>query len=278
MLGVRLRRTECLLQECHAHSLGPADVTQGRQGPKLALDHLSEQGEPHRDDLAVLGKLGDRLIQKGVLVLGEIARPLRQVSVSDPEGRQHLPGMARIEKVDGYRILSFHEPDFQFPHEPGRRHPEIVSYHDDRLEVLTVALSQRGDQFRVLLTPLRMEPLLELVQDNQHLLPGAQHSSLPHECQGIDQPRLRRQIGTRRAQCFQQPRFRLLRARLDIDSQDVPRQQGQYACLDQRGLPTTRGPKDEPHSEGFVGISPFDMRLPEPNVVGQALPVSWSRQ
>ena len=49
------------------------------------------------------------------------------------------------------------------------RHPEIIPHHHDRLDMLAVALPKGGDQFRVLLTPLGMQPLLELVQDQQHL-------------------------------------------------------------------------------------------------------------
>ena len=64
------RRTEGFFEEGHTDALGTADSRKRRRGPELALHHLGEQGQPHRDDLAVLGKLADGLIQKGVLVPG----------------------------------------------------------------------------------------------------------------------------------------------------------------------------------------------------------------
>ena len=65
--------------------------------------------------------------------------------------------------------------------------PEIISHHDDRLDMLAIAMTQSSDQLRVLLATLRMEPLLELVQDQQRLLTGPEHPSLPDCRQGIDQ-------------------------------------------------------------------------------------------
>ncbi len=64
MLGIRLRGTERLFQKRHSNSLGPADIAQGRHGPRLALHHLGEQRESHGDNLAVPGKTGDGLIEK----------------------------------------------------------------------------------------------------------------------------------------------------------------------------------------------------------------------
>jgi hypothetical protein len=82
--------------------------------------------------------------------------------------------MARIEKINGGRILSLDQFNLQFRHDPSRRHPEIVSHQRDRLEVPAITLTQSGNEFCVLLTPLRMEPLLELVKDNEELLPSTE--------------------------------------------------------------------------------------------------------
>jgi hypothetical protein len=90
--------------------------------------------------------------------------------------------MAGIEKINGGGVLSLDQFNLQFSHAPSRRHPEIVSHHHDRLNVLAITLTQSGNQFCVLLTPLRMEPLLELVKDEQELLPRTQYPSFPHCC------------------------------------------------------------------------------------------------
>ena len=107
---MRVRGAEGLFQEGDADALGAADLAQGRRRPGLPLDHLGEQGQPHRDDLAVLGQPGDRLVEEGVLVLGDqLARPLGQTPVGPAERRQHLPGVAQVEEIDGGDVLPLDE-------------------------------------------------------------------------------------------------------------------------------------------------------------------------
>ena len=104
--------------------------------------------------------------------------------------------MQEVEEVDGGRVLAFDEADLQVPHEPGRRHPEIVADHHDCLNVLAVALPQSGDQLCVLLVPPGEEPLLELVEDQQDLLSRPQDVPPPQGRQRIDEVPLGRQVGT----------------------------------------------------------------------------------
>src|ERR1017187_464601 len=105
MLRVGLRGTERLVEKGYPHALGATDLTQSCGGPGLALDHVGEHGEPHRDDLAVLGKLGDRLIQKGVLVPGDVARPVWQTPVRDTERCQYFARMTNVEEIDERGVL-----------------------------------------------------------------------------------------------------------------------------------------------------------------------------
>ena len=86
------------------------------------------------------------------------------------KSRQHFSGMVYVEQIDRGGILSFEEANFQLPHESGRRHPEIVPYHHDALHVLAVTLPQGLHQVGVLLFLFGVQPLFELVQDDQHLL------------------------------------------------------------------------------------------------------------
>ena len=129
--------------------------------------------------------------------------------------------MQQVEQVDGGRVLALDEADLQVPHEPGRRHPEVVADHDDRLDVLAVALPQRGDQLGVLLVPAGEEPLLELVEDQQDLLARPQHPAPPQGGQRIDEVRAGGQVGADLAQALEQPGLGLLRRRLDVDRQHV---------------------------------------------------------
>ena len=77
--------------------------------------------------------------------------------------------MPRIEEVHGGGVLAFDEPDLQVSEESGRRHPEVVAYHDDGLDAPTVRLAQGGQQFGVLHPSSGVQPLLELVQHDRHL-------------------------------------------------------------------------------------------------------------
>ena len=105
--------------------------------------------------------------------------------------------MVEVEEINGCRVLPFDEADLQIPHEPGRRHPEIIPHHHNRLNMLAIALTKGGDQFGVLLASLRMEPLLELVQDQQHLPLRWQDATPSQVCQRIDQPQSSGQFRTR---------------------------------------------------------------------------------
>ena len=152
----------------------------------------------HRDvrlvDQAVgglLGVLGDREPDAGrddERVTADLERPA--------ERRQHFPGVVQVEEIHGRRVLSFEEADLQVPHEPGRRHPEIIPHHHDGLEMFAIALTKGGDQLGVLLTSLGMEPLLELVQDQQHLALRWQDLTFSQFRQRMNQPRSSGQFRT----------------------------------------------------------------------------------
>ena len=64
--------TECLFQKVDADAFCPADLVQRGRNPRLALDHLGKQGQPHRDHLAILRQArGDRA-DKLVLIGGQV--------------------------------------------------------------------------------------------------------------------------------------------------------------------------------------------------------------
>ena len=130
---------------------------------------------------------------------------------------QDLSSVVKVEEINGCRVLPFEKADLQIPHEPGRRHPEIVSHQHDRLNMLAIAMTKSGNQFAVLLASLRMEPLLELVQDKQHLPLRWQDATPSQVCERIDQTRSSGQFRTRLTQALEQPAFGLLRGRLDVD-------------------------------------------------------------
>ena len=82
-----------------------------------------------------------------------------------------LSGRGESKEIDRSRVLAFNKPNLQFPHEAGGRHPEIIPHHDDALHPAAIALSQSLHELGVLLLLPGMEPLLELVEDEQHFFP-----------------------------------------------------------------------------------------------------------
>ncbi len=150
--------------------------------------------------------------------------------------------MERVEEVHGRRVLALEQADVQLAEEPGRGHPEIVADHHDRLDALAVAVPQRGDQLGLLLAPAGGEPLLELVEDQQHLLPRAQRPAPPQRRHGIDEAAIGGQVGAGLAQPAQQPGLGLLGRRLDVDRQHILAQPGSRPALTIDDLPQPEGP------------------------------------
>ena len=191
MLGRGGRGTEGLFQERDAHALGAADLPASVAGVQ-GFPFIISANRASRTEMILPSWASPEidLIQKGVLVPGEIADPFGQRS------RRRCPnavstflawrGSKRSTAAD---VLPFEQADLQVPHEPGRRHPEIIPHHHDRLNMLAIAMTKSGDQFRVLLTSLGVEPLLELVQDQQHLPLRWQDATPSQVRQRIDQPR-----------------------------------------------------------------------------------------
>jgi hypothetical protein len=67
-------------------------------------------------------------------------------------------------------FLSLHEMNLQSVHKPADGEPEIIPYHDYCLQPPAIAQSQVLHEFAVLLVFLSVQPLLELVQHQQHIL------------------------------------------------------------------------------------------------------------
>ena len=58
----------------------------------------------------------------------------------------------------------------QVAHEAAHGQPEVVAHQDHRLDPLPVALPERLGEFGVLPSLGGVKPLLELVEDDEHLL------------------------------------------------------------------------------------------------------------
>ena len=149
--------------------------------------------------------------------------------------------MAGIKEIDQGDVLIRYEIDLQVPHEPAGGEPEIVPHHHNGLDMLAIAVPKSGDQFRVLLASLRMEPLLELIQDQQHLALRRQDATPSQFCQRIDQPNPRGSSG----QTLRKP----LSSRASVSSGVASMYTGR-TCLPSRGRSPALTSDDFPQPEG----------------------------
>ena len=96
---------------------------------------------------------------------------------------------------------------------------------------------------------LGVQPLLELVEDDHHLLAYGD-ALAPAQCsQRLFQTQVVRQGRTTLAQAVQQASFRFLGSRLDVDGNHVVGQARQQAGLHQRRFAAPRRPVDQAHGE-----------------------------
>ena len=80
--------------------------------------------------------------------------------------------MSRVEPADTRAVLAVREVHVEIAQERRDRHPEIIPHDDDRLDSRAVALSEGLDQFRSLQCRVRVQPLLELIENQQQLVAG----------------------------------------------------------------------------------------------------------
>ena len=201
--------------------------------PRLALHHLGEQGQTDTDDFAVFSQTSDRLRDKGLLFLAYFAEMIRQGSKSPAKSRQHFFSMADWKEIDGRGIRCFDKSDFDLSHEASRRHPEIISHHDDALESASIALPERLNKVRMLYLRPGMEPLLELIKDNQHLL-AYRNSLATSQClQRFFEAQIVFECWTTLPQSIQKTGFRFFRCGFDINRDHIFGEPGRQSRLDQ---------------------------------------------
>ena len=172
------------------------------------------------------------------------ARRHRQFPVGSAEGGQHLASVQKIEQIDQGDVRVRFQVDLQLAHEPAGSQPKIIPDQHDRLEVLAVALPQRGDQLGILLTLPGEEPLLELVQHQKHLLARVRNVRPRRSAQPCGPPpgQPRAQLRDRLANPFEQPGFGLRRSGLDVNRPHRLAEPGKQPALTSDDLPQPEGP------------------------------------
>src|SRR5580704_11462909 len=100
------------------------------------------------------------------------------MTVSPAKGSQHFTSVQQVKEIDESGVLALDNPNLQRLHEPAHSKPKIVTHHDDALHPFAVALPQGLHEISFFLVMLGVEPLLELVEDDHHLLPRLDKSAL----------------------------------------------------------------------------------------------------
>src|SRR5262245_40932861 len=116
-------RCKRLFEEHHADPFGAAHFLERGWGPRLRLHHPGKQSEPHGNDLAILGKPSNGLIEETVLGFGTLAEIIWQSTIGPPKGSQHLAGVKVVEEIDQSRVTPFQDLDFDRFHEPADGKP-----------------------------------------------------------------------------------------------------------------------------------------------------------
>ena len=110
--------------------------------------------------------------------------------------------MAEVEEIDDGEVVALRRIDPELPHEPEQGHPEVVPHHHERLDPPAVAMTAVPAASSVSSSDAPgMEPLLELVDDEQNLV-SSRDSPPCTDSQRVPEAESRREAsGT----CFRNP-------------------------------------------------------------------------
>src|SRR5271157_2294930 len=156
--------------------------------------------------------------QEGLLIPGRQLQSLGQSPERLSKLGEHFSSMYLIEQIDWSDVFALNKFDMEIAHEPGQGHPEIIPHHDDALDVLAVTLPKALDQFGIVLLPPGVQPLLELVENDEDLLLRPQ--PLPESDDLLRQIHVSGQVGKPPPYPVEQSYLGLLGSRLDIDEGD----------------------------------------------------------
>ena len=195
-----------------------------------------------------------------------------------PNAANTLRAWSKSKQIDQSTVLTFNKPNFQFPQEPTHRHPEVIPHHHDALHSATVALPQGLHQIGVFFFLLGVQPLLELVENDQHFLADRDalaSPQVPPVClSGSGCLRVRGSVFASHAATG----FGFFRRGFDVNRDHILGQSRQQSRFDQRRFAATGWPVDQADRKRVVGIGFFDAGLPEPQAVGQAVTISGAGQ
>ena len=182
--------------------------------------------------------------------------------------------MIDVEKIDGGKIMSFDDGRFEVAHEPAGPHGEVVAHHHDALNPAAVTFAQGGYQVGIGVGRASVQPLLELVENDDDFFVRA----APQRGERLDQRQSVREPRDLPQQAVQDPALGLVGRRFDVNGEHVIGQPWDQAGLEQRRFPAAGRPVKHADGKRPSRVGFFDARLPEANRIGQAVPIAWSRE
>ena len=221
---------EGLLEEQHADPFDAAECIERFGSPGTMADEFREERQADANDAIVLGEFPNGSIDKRMLLRCHLRRVGRKPAVRLPVLDQDAPGMAHVEEVDDLEVPALNQGDVEPFHEPRRGHREIVSNDHNHLQELAVALSDRTDQFRFVTIRRCMEPLLELIDEEDDTVAAA--ATDPRK--GLNETGLAGKLRQGVAHLRQDILFRSVSRRGDIESFQPTVDAGEEAGTDQR--------------------------------------------
>ena len=172
---------ERLLQKRHADPVeeSPAAADRDAQGldrrrrPDAGLHHFSEQRQVHRHDAdRLLRQSRGRPIDEGRFLVRHVRRHPGQTPQSLTEADEHPACVVNGKGIDRGIVAPLLDRSLHGLHEAIGGQAEVVANEHDRLHAAAVAVPQRRHQLRGGRIGVRLEPLLELVEDDDNLAPG----------------------------------------------------------------------------------------------------------
>src|SRR5436305_5614725 len=162
--------------------------------------------------------------------------------------------MRAVKEIDGGAVLSLVQRNRELIGEAAERHPKIVTDEQERLERRAVTAFQRLNEFGSRRLRMRVKPLLELIEHEDHFL-GAERTLLQPLAQ-FGQRQVARQrwisIGNRAAKRRCQTRLGVMGVAFDADNSNLVTKLRRHAGFYQRRFAAARGTINDAHIQAAV--------------------------
>jgi hypothetical protein len=167
---------------------------------------------------------------------------------------------------------------FQLLQKPRDGEREIVAHQEQRLQCHAVALPQCFPQRGLRFAVVNVQPLLELVDDEQQLRFAGPRPLLPYADGQVVQAQCVVAVGNLACQAPPQAVLEVGRAGIDDDRLNSLVEPRNDASPQQRGLAAATGTEQHTHAKCIGRIGRCNPSLPKTNALGHAVPIASAGQ